>query len=377
MFNFLTISLIIGYILITSSSIICIIYIITHQKDYGSQLIAFLNIFGIGFPGIIYSTLVITSLIFYPSEILWKLSICFGFISLGIAAIIYSFLKEYKKVPIFPYLIYTSLFGFLLGSLFSTDSVQLVSKNTNNRDFLTTDISKINYIFNTTTGLLIIVFQILLFIYLLSTSIIINIKARNKELARVLILNTLFISIPILMYASYIIFQLTIFRELHIFFLWLNLLGIIIMVIKKPEIFIVLTNKIYYLHIYHKSGILLYSYKFEKEEILSDSAIWGNILIGINHILSEFIDKKDQIDVMETKNSEIVVNYNNDYGFAVLVITNKKNDILKNKMESFIRDFKKRYETELNEIQDLNKMINVSEFEDTKEIIENNFQIYL
>ena len=80
---------------------------------------------------------------------------------------------------------------------------------------------------------------------------------------------------------------------------------------------------------------------------------------------------------METKNSEIVVNYNNDYGFAVLVITNKKNDILKNKTENFIRDFKNRYETELNEIQDLNKMINVSEFEDTKEIIENNFQVYL
>ena len=376
MFNFLTISLIIGYILITSASIISIIYIITHQKDYGSQLIVVLNILGIIFPGIIYSTFVIISLIFYPSEFLWKLSICFGFISFGITAIIYSFLKEYKKIPIFPYLCYTSLFGFLLGSLFLTDSVQIVNNNTNT-DFLTTDISKINYIFNTTSGLLIIVFQILLLVYFLSTSIIINIKARNKELARGLLLNTLFISIPVLMYAFYIIFQLTIFRELHIFFLWLNLLGIIIMVIKKPEIFIVLTNKIYYLHIYHKSGILLYSYKFEKEEILSDSAIWGNILIGINHILSEFIDKKDQIDVMETKNSEIVVNYNNDYGFAVLVITNKKNDILKNKMESFIRDFKKRYETELNEIQDLNKMINVSEFEDTKEIIENNFQVYL
>jgi hypothetical protein len=141
--------------------------------------------------------------------------------------------------------------------------------------------------------------------------------------------------------------------------------------------FLVLTNKIYYLNIYHKSGILLYSYKFEKEENLTDSAIWGNILIGINHILSEFIDKKDQIDVMQTKETDIIVNYNNEFGFAVLVITNKKNEILENFMESFMNDFINRYKTELNEIQDLNKIINVSEFEDTEQIIKKNFQIYL
>ncbi|GAH93261.1 unnamed protein product, partial [marine sediment metagenome] len=46
------------------------------------------------------------------------------------------------------------------------------------------------------------------------------------------------------------------------------------------------------------------------------------------------------------------VNYNNEFGFAVLVITNKKNEILKNLMESFMNDFENRYKTELNEIQD-------------------------
>jgi hypothetical protein len=149
------------------------------------------------------------------------------------------------------------------------------------------------------------------------------------------------------------------------------------MIIKKPEMFLVLTNKIYYLNIYHKSGILLYSYKFELEETLMDSSIWGNILIGINHILSEFIDKKDQIDVMRTKMTDIIVNYNNELGFAVLVITNKKNEILKNFMEKFMIDFENRYETELNMIQDLNKIINVSDFEDVKEIVEKIFAIYL
>jgi hypothetical protein len=147
-------------------------------------------------------------------------------------------------------------------------------------------------------------------------------------------------------------------------------------IIKKPELFLVLTNKIYYVSIYHKSGILLFSYIFESERDFSDSAIWGNILIGINYILSEFIDKKDKIDVMKTKTSDIIVNYNTNYGFAVLVITNQKNEILENLINNFMKEFISRYHKELTEIQDLNKIINISEFKDTKNIIEKNFKLY-
>jgi hypothetical protein len=46
-------------------------------------------------------------------------------------------------------------------------------------------------------------------------------------------------------------------------------------------------------------------------------------------------------------------------------------------MVNFTNDFKDRYKNDLLEIQDLNKIINVSEFKDTKEIIEKNFKIYL
>ena len=148
------------------------------------------------------------------------------------------------------------------------------------------------------------------------------------------------------------------------------------MLVKKPEMFLELTNKIYYINIYHKSGILLYSYKFNTADNEIDSTIWGNILIGINHILSEFVDPKDQIDVLQTKNSDIIVNYD-DTGFAVVLITSRKNDILQNLMQKFTTEFKNKYRNELFEIQDLNKLINVSEFKETKGIIEKSFQIYL
>ena len=148
------------------------------------------------------------------------------------------------------------------------------------------------------------------------------------------------------------------------------------MLVRKPEMFSELTNKIYYINIYHKSGILLYSYQFGTENNQVDSTIWGNILIGINHILSEFVDPKDQIEVIQTDNSDIIVNYD-ILGFAVMLITNRKNPILKKLMDKFAKEFKNKYEKELTEIQDLNKLINVSEFKETKGVIEKNFQMYL
>ncbi|MHA1755393.1 MAG: hypothetical protein ACTSVV_01390, partial [Promethearchaeota archaeon] len=108
-----------------------------------------------------------------------------------------------------------------------------------------------------------------------------------------------------------------------------------------------------------------------------ESQIWGNILIGLNHILSEFINKSDQIDVLKTKNSELIVHYDNELGFAVMVIANQKNKIIENLMKKFTEDFKKRYYEELNEILDLNKLINISEFKDAKDLIEKHFKIYL
>ena len=42
-----------------------------------------------------------------------------------------------------------------------------------------------------------------------------------------------------------------------------------------------------------------------------------------------------------------------------------------------MKEFEEKYGDELDEIQDLNRIINVSEFTDTKEIIEKNFSIYI
>ena len=375
--NLFFIILVIGYIV---SLIICIFsttYILIHLAAYGTRLMTILNLFSVIITGFIYSTLFFFSIVIYPSVLLWKITIIVGFSNLGITALIYAFLNEYKKIPIFAFLFYTALFGFLIGFLLFFDSIQLINNSSSSFPYLVTDLSEVHYIFNNELALIITIFLIFLGIYYLYFSIKTYINSRNKQLTKWFIINTIFFCLPIMMFILYIYLKSPIYRELHIFSLWIVYFSVAFMLIKEPEMFLALTNKIYNINIYHKSGILLYSYTFEKEKSVIDSAIWGNILIGLNHILSEFIDRKDRIDVMKTAALDIVVNYNVDYGFAVLVITNQKNEILQKFLDNFTKEFKEKYEYELNDIQDLNKIIEISDFKDTKEIIEKNFKIYL
>ncbi len=374
------ITVIIGYIFTLCASTYTLIFIFKHQVKYGIKFTVILNFLAIFNAVFIYSTLYLFSLVIFFTEtinlFLWKLSLIFGFIELLIMSLIYAFLKEFKKIPYFPFLFFTILFGLLIGSFFSPESVRIFINSSNSPPFFITDLSIINYSFNIVTGLIIGIFQCSFLIYYFLLSWIIYLRARNKEFIKSLFIITIIFVFPILMYIFYIVFQVSIFRELHIFTLWITIFYICYLFVNKPSMFSELTNKIFYVNIYHKSGILLYSYKFSISNNELDSTIWGNILIGINHILSEFVDPKDQIDVLQTENSDIIVNYD-EVGFAVVLITNHKNAILKKLMENFAVEFKTKYKKELIEIQDLNKLINVSEFKETKDIVEKTFQMYL
>ena len=369
----------IGYFFIFCLCVFTLIHIIRFQKNFGVKLMAYLNFLTV-FNAVIYSSLYISSITIYFSDtinvILWKCSIVSGFVGLCLTSLIYTFLKEYKKVPEFPFLFFITIFGFLIGALFYPSSIQIEVNNSSIPPFFILDLSEVNYSFNSITGLIIIIFQSSIIFYYFFISIRIYSKARNKDATKGLFYNTVILTIPILMYIFYIIYNHPIFRELHILSLWITISGVCIILLKKPEMFLELTNKIYYINIYHKSGILLYSYHFKKSQNEIDSTIWGKILIGLNHILSEFVDKQNQIDVLQTRNTDIIVDYD-EYGFAVVLITNKKNDILQNLMKKFTIEFKTKFREELLEIQDLNKLINVSEFIGTKDLIEKGFQLYL
>ena len=339
------------------------------------------------FIGCIHATFYTLSIVFFISEqvniLLWKLTIMVWLVTLIITSILFSSFKEYKKIKSFPFLFYTLLFGLLIGALLFPESIVLNLSIPLPSSIIFIDPSIINYDFNYITATIIVIFQILVIFHFLYISIIINVQLKKKEDTLPLLLNAIVFSIPIILNIVYILFHHTLFgdifiRDLFIVILWISYLGVCIMVIKKPEIFYILPNRVYSINIFHKSGILLYSYEFQKEMYSkTESTIWGSILIGLNHILSEFLDKKDKINVIQTKEADVVVKYEEDSGYALIVITNKKNSIVEDFMNKFSNEFKLKYKNELSEILDINKIINVSEFSGLKDLIEKNFDLYL
>jgi len=374
--------LIIGYINISVITLVSIIQILRNRKEYGTELNMYLNLGAIINGGLIFSSFFIFSILFYVSDalsiFLWKGSIITGFISLIINAIIYSFFKKYRKVQIFPFLYLALMFGLLIGILLLPNSIQLSIQLSDPIPLFLEDPSVVYFYFDFFTGLIITVFQIMVVMYILYISLRVNLESINKAETIPLVINSIIYCLPTLMYILYIFLHNPIYRELYITLIWITYFAVDIVLITKPEMFFVLPNKIYAVNIYHKSGILLFSYKFEREsEFQDDSKIWGNVLVGLNYILSEFTDKEDKIELIKTKVSDILVLYENRGGYAVMISTNKKNIIVESLLQKFSEEFREKYSEELNEIQDLNRIINVAEFEETKYLIEKNFQLYL
>jgi hypothetical protein len=380
--NITSLSLLIGYLLISMITIVSTILILRNRRGYGTDLNIYLNVSTIFNGGILFSFFFLFSILFYISKevnlILWKCCILSGFISLIINAIIYSFFKEYKKVQVIPFLCLALMLGLLIGILFVPDSIEIIIHLAEPIPFFLGDPSLISFQFSFFTAFIIITFQLMIISYYFYNSLTIFIKSKNKEETLPLVLNSFIYLLPIHIFILYIILNDPVYRELYLILSWITYFAIDIVLIRKPEIFFILPNKIYAINIYHKSGILLYSYKFEKEiEFKDDSKIWGNVLIGLNYILSEFTDKTEKVELIKTRNSDILVIYENKGGYAVMVNTNKRNSIVENLSKNFSQEFGQKYEEEFNEIQDLNRIINVSEFEETKNLIEKHFQLYL
>lgn len=377
-----SVSFITGYIIIFYFSLHTIIHILKNREDYGTKLISYLNAAAILIGGIIYSSFFLFSVVFYFSDVintlLWKFSI-FSYIAfLIIYSIIYSFFKDYEKFQALPNIYFTLLFGLLIGNLHREDSILFISSSPTPLEFIISDVSLINFHCDLYTEILVALLLLSIIIYLLYKSLTIAFTVTNINECYPLFLNTFIFIIPIMMFLLYVFLEISLFWELFITLFWIASISVDIMLIKSPNMFFILPNRIFGINLFHKSGILLYSYEVDKKKSQEiDSTIWGSVLIGLNHILSEFLDKTDKIDVIQTQKSEVVVKYDIDLGFALVINTNRKNAIIDALMNDFLVAFKDRYRSELLNIQDLNRIIDVSDFIDTKEIIEDHFGLYL
>lgn len=352
-------------------SAIAIIYALIHRKNYGTHLSIFFIILVFVFVGIFLTVASNLSRQTYFSKdvalTLWKLSIIIRILSLILLFSIHSFILEYKKMKIMSSFLFSILAGIVASLLFFIDSVQIVET----RNEYIYSIQDIHLM------LFLIIFDILIVCIMWYVQLSNYPKFRDKKLGHMLSAILINISVIIILNTIYIITQDILFRTIYLIYYIITAALVIYALIKKPNVFMVLTNKIYDFIIFHRSGILLYTYNFETGEESDDSILKGSILIGINHILSNFVDMKDKLNLIKMKDRDIIFEYDNNFGFALLLITNHRNIIIERAVRKFMEIFCERYNKILISIINSKKMIDVSEFKNSKELIFKIFRTYI
>ena len=297
--------------------------------------------------------------------IIWYISIITRNISIGMFASMHNFeLNKDSRVRYLPTLIYIFIGGIILSLLFVPDSFIVIQK-----DF------EYFYLFNHVgllTSIILFNFCIILF------SWVIQIKGyhnfADKKLGKFNYIVILLFSLNIILYSLYLITLNTYFKLLHSIVYLISIGFFLVVIIKKPNLFAVITNKIYDLIIFHKSGILLYSFNFQTREEVDESLLKGSILIGISHILSNLTNVEAQVTHIKMKNRAVVFNFNTKLGFATLLIAKHRNKILESAVNKFMQDFSKINEEYL---LNLDRLIDVSKFKNAYKLVIKNFSHYL
>jgi len=364
--------MIVDLILISISviiSIYAIIYISEHRENYGTKRTYILMILIYLIVGICYfTTFSLSSMTYFKRDtalILWKISMIIRIpamlllFSLRIS-IIDSHKEKFTYVSIICF-----LGGFIVSLLFLPNSFEIM----NVEGIYIIDVRNIYFlIFNLLYDVFLIVLMILI---LLKTYITIG----NKKFFRTMVFGTIVTAFIILNNTIYLITQNLLYRYLHLVVYLVSSFVLLILIVKKPEGFIDFSNKIYNFIIFHRSGILLYNYYIKSGNKADDSLLKGSILIGINHILLNFINKKDQLNLISLRNHhDILLEYDNELNYAILLIAKRKDIFIDKAVQLFMNKFSKLNEDKL---LNLNGLIDTSTFNNTGEIISEYFRPFL
>jgi hypothetical protein len=274
-----------------------------------------------------------------------------------VGSIYYFFFKKNLIVP----LIYVFLTAIISVLVFLPNSFNLIKKGD----------SYHLQILNPVLFSLLIIFNvyIIIVIWTLQTS---NYKIlKQKNLAKGISIVMTFFTIVIIFYLLYLILLNEIFQFLFNLSFLFSFGTFLVFLIKHPNFYFRLTNQIYELILFHKSGILLYDFKKNMED--QDSLLKGTILIGINHILSNLASKDTKLNFINLKNKRIILKYNDELGYALLLIVARTTNHLKESVNRFVKTFSANFREELEELKGL---IDSSKFKDTKNLVKQNFADY-
>ena len=349
-------------------SLLAIICVGLTRKKYGARLNIIFIILIFLFMGILHNlTRALATQINFNKDtalILWKISLIARIFSLFFLLSLNSYILEYNKIKIVPTFLILILAGILIGIIFNSNSISI--RRIGN-----------SYIYSITSFFLclfILIFDLCV-ILILWLNIIRNFSKIYKiRIGQYYMFIMFSLSVVIALYSMYYLTQNVLFSNLHFIFYIFSSVLVIIALIATPKMFVSLTNNLHDFIIIHKSGILLFSYNFETGKESDDSFLKGSILIGINYILTKFTNKKDQIKLIKTKFRNLIFDYDSNYGYAILLIVDRKTSVLTNAVVRFMKKFNELFQKKL---EKLSGLIDVSEFKNTKEIIIQYFRYFI
>ncbi|MFX1317130.1 MAG: hypothetical protein ACFE9T_14815 [Promethearchaeota archaeon] len=301
------------------------------------------------------------------AQYLWNLSIILLIFKLSMMSTIHSYILLKKKIKIATGFLYSLLGGILISLLFLERVFDIKESQFES-----------SYIFQNISFFTVFI----LFIALITVlTIYIEMKGysniSSKKLKQFFNYLSIIFCINNLAYATFLIVQVMLLRILFLTVYLIFSFYLLFMILKNLDIFTVITNKIYDFIIFHKSGILLYSFNFEAEQETEESLLKGSILIGISHILNNILNKKDKLSVVRMKDKDIILEYDNEFGYALLIVVKHKNIVIERAAQQFILRFNKIFKESLAKIKDFSQLIDISEFKDTKLIVNEIFASYL
>ncbi|MHA1803602.1 MAG: hypothetical protein ACTSU4_03585 [Promethearchaeota archaeon] len=297
----------------------------------------------------------------------WRLAVItelfLTFLENGILIII----LDQKKIGYFSIFILSILIGAILSFLFTMpDLVSILMRDD-------------GYYFIPSLSLktIIILYQITLMGFFIYSHVQSWYKMSKEQGSYFFMLITGLLLLLIIFFSWYLIAM----NEIFIFLIFLLLisrsLSSLILYMKKPNPFIHLSNQLENLIIFHKSGILLFSYNFEMNKELEESFLKGSILIGINHVLNNFIDGKSSLDYLKIHEKYAYFDFDEHHGYAILIIAKLVNNYLKKLIKKFMILFTEHNKEYLEEINSNMGLIDVSKFHSTQELILEVFKIFM
>lgn len=349
-------------------SLIGMLYILINYKKFGPWYYSAFLIGILFFMGMIYPLLftISTTVIFEKSSTLFifKVSIMIAIISLGFLNLNYDILFGIKYIKFLPTFFIGFMGGLIYINLLSPNSIQIIQSGNN-----------YYYILDDYTLLINAICQYFLIAYFSYIEIKIMKNVERKRLKFLLFYLSIQFSITIVTFSSFLITHNFLIAHLHLIWLGIGILNAYGVLLFYPNFLVTLTHKITNLVIFLKSGVLIFSYDFQKKCSINSEVLKGSILIGISHTIANYEKRQERIRVIKTDQESIIFDYNPKGEYGLLILANKKSQLLLKSLTDFMNSFYKSYSHQLESIKTSSNLFSIQDM-NIKEIIQDNLGIF-